>query len=169
MKTVSVALLPLLAAAIMSCTAKTETETEAVATPEPSESAAPSAEAAPDENYVPAEQVADIPIERVGFEDGNNATTIEGSITGYATIDYVFRASEGDPLNISMATQHTATYFNLIEPGETDVAVFNGSMGENMFEGTAAKSGDYRVRVYMMRSAARREETADYRLEIIVG
>ncbi|WP_082836042.1 hypothetical protein [Croceicoccus bisphenolivorans] len=153
-------------AALCGCTSEAEEPAKVTAT---DDAAMEVAEPAADPDYVPAQQVADIPIEHVGFEDGSNSTTVEGSITGYESIDYVFRAKQGQPLNISMATPHTATYFNLIEPGETDVAIFNGSMGENMFEGAAAKSGDYRVRVYMMRSAARREETADYRLEINVG
>ncbi len=43
------------------------------------------------------------------------------------------------------------------------------STGENMFEGVLEKSGDYRIRVYMMRSAARRNEVANYRLEMIIS
>jgi hypothetical protein len=68
-----------------------------------------------------------------------------------------------------MATQHGATYFNILEPGQTEVAMFNGSTSGNQFEGVLKKSGDYKIRVYMMRSAARRNEVANYRLEMIVA
>jgi hypothetical protein len=72
-------------------------------------------------------------------------------------------------MNVSMATKHTATYFNILAPGETEVAFFNGSVNGNQYEGVLPASGDYKIRVYMMRSAARRNEKANYRLEMIVS
>ena len=72
-------------------------------------------------------------------------------------------------MNVSMATKNTATYFNILAPGETEVAFFNGSVSENQYEGVLPATGDYKIRVYMMRSAARRNEKANYRLEMIVS
>ena len=106
---------------------------------------------------------------RVQFDSGASSKTVESSITGYETVDYMLNVKQGQSMNISMATGHGATYFNLMEPGEQYEAIYNGSISGNQFEGTAAKSGDYTIRVYMMRSAARRNEKADYRLEMIVG
>ena len=111
----------------------------------------------------------DIRTERVSFQRGASSATVEGSIRGYETVDYLLNVSKGQYMNVSMATQHGATYFNIMEPGEEFEAVYNGSINGNQFEGTTAKSGDYRIRVYMMRSAARRNETASYRLEMIVS
>jgi hypothetical protein len=71
-------------------------------------------------------------------------------------------------MNVSIATRNTATYFNILAPGETEVVFFNGSVSENQYEGVLPATGDYRIRVYMMRSAARRNEQADDRLEMIV-
>ena len=107
--------------------------------------------------------------ERVTIAQGANAATVEASITGYQIVDYLLSATKGQYMNVSMATQSTAAYFNILAPGETEVAFFNGSISQNQFEGTAPESGDYRIRVYQMRSAARRGEVADYRLEMIVG
>ena len=42
-------------------------------------------------------------------------------------------------------------------------------MRENQYEGTLPATGDYKIRVYLMRSAARRNEVANYRLEMIVS
>ncbi len=151
--------------ALSGCSASDEPAAVATQAEDP----APAETKAADADYVPAQQVADIPIERVEFADGENAITIADSITGYETVDYVLKLPAGVPLNVSMATQHTATYFNLIAPGEEDVAFFVGSTSGNQYEGMTELAGDYRIRVYMMRSAARREETADYRLEIIAG
>ncbi len=117
-----------------------------------------------------AEAVSDeIKKVRVQFDSGASNKTVESSISGRETVDYVLSVKEGQYMNISMATQHGATYFNIMEPGEEYVAIYNGSTSGNQFEGTAAKSGDYTIRVYMMRSAGRRGEKADYRLEMIVN
>lgn len=110
----------------------------------------------------------DIRIERIRFERGASSAVVEGSITGAETVDYVLGARKGQSANISMATDNGANYFNLLAPGETEVAMFNGSVGENQFEGVLPESGDYKIRVYLMRSAARRNEKASYRLETIV-
>jgi len=111
----------------------------------------------------------EIRVERVHFAKGASSAVVEGSITGYETVDYLLGARQGQHMNVSMATDNGANYFNILAPGETEVAMFNGSTGENQFEGVLPASGDYRVRVYLMRSAARRNEVAKYRLEMIIG
>ncbi len=110
----------------------------------------------------------DIRTERVHFKKGANSAVVEASIKGYETVDYVLGARAGQHMNVSLATKHGATYFNLLAPGENEVAMFNGSVSQNQYEGTLPASGDYKIRVYMMRSAARRNEVAHYRLEMIV-
>lgn len=111
----------------------------------------------------------EIRTESVRFEPGASSATLENSIRGYETVDYLLRVQSGQSMNISMASDNGANYFNLMEPGEENTAIHTGSIAGNQFEGTTAKSGEYRIRVYLMRSAARRNETASYRLEMIVG
>jgi hypothetical protein len=110
----------------------------------------------------------DIRTERVQFKKGASSTVVEASIKGYETVDYVLGARAGQHMNVSLATKHGATYFNILAPSENEVAMFNGSVSQNQYEGTLPASGDYKIRVYMMRSAARRNEVAHYRLEMIV-
>ncbi|KDM89876.1 hypothetical protein [Photobacterium galatheae] len=110
----------------------------------------------------------DIRTEQVQFNKGTSGTVVEDTIKGYEVVDYVLNAREGQHMNVSMATKNTATYFNIMAPGENEAAMFNGSVNGNQFEGKLPANGDYKVRVYMMRSAARRNEVADYRLEIII-
>jgi hypothetical protein len=120
---------------------------------------------------IPMTHAADeIRTERIRFQKGASSAIVEGSIKGYQIVDYVLGAAKGQYMNVSMATDNTASYFNIMAPGETEVAFFNGSMSQsqNQYEGTLPTTGDYRIRVYMMRSAARRNETANYRLEMIV-
>ena len=107
--------------------------------------------------------------QRVQFAKGANSAVVEGTIRGPQTVDYVLHASQGQYMKVSMATDNGASYFNILAPGETEVAFFNGSVGENQYEGTLPATGDYKIRVYLMRSAARRSEVANYRLETIVS
>jgi hypothetical protein len=106
--------------------------------------------------------------ERVQFARGASSAVVEGRIVGYEIVDYVLGAAKGQSMNVSMATDNAANYFNILAPGETEVAFFNGSVSQNQYEGSLPATGDYKVRVYLMRSAARRNETAKYRLEMIV-
>lgn len=107
-------------------------------------------------------------VKPVQFERGTNSTTIESSIAGYTIVDYVLGARHGQYMNASMANDNGANYFNILAPGENQVAMFNGSINGNQYEGILPESGDYKVMVYVMRSAARRNEVANYRLEIII-
>lgn len=116
-----------------------------------------------------AQATDEIRVERVQFAPGTTSETIEASIQGYEIVDYVLGAQAGQYMNVSMATDNGANYFNLMAPGETVVAFFNGSSSGNQYEGTLPETGDYTIRVYMMRSAARRNEVANYRLEMIIS
>ena len=106
----------------------------------------------------------DIETKRVKFDRGANGTTIKGSIKGYAGVDYVLGATAGQTMTVTMSTSNNANYFNVIAPGANQ-AMHVGSIKGNDFTATIPSSGDYTVRVYLMRSAARREETANFTLD----
>ncbi len=112
---------------------------------------------------------SNIRTQRVQFEPDAISARIQGSVKGYQIVDYVLNAKQGQYMNVSMSTNNSASYFNILAPGETEVAFFNGSTSGNQYEGNLSKSGDYKIRVYMMRSAARRNEVANYRLEMIIS
>ena len=111
----------------------------------------------------------EIRTQRVAFAPGGDRATYVGVIRGREIVDYLLNARAGQVANISMATQNPSAYFNILAPGQTETAFFIGSISGNQFEGRLPATGDYRIRVYLMRNAARRGETADYRLEMIVA
>lgn len=111
----------------------------------------------------------DIRTTRVQFQRGASSAVVEDSITGYESVDYLLGARAGQSMTVSMATNNRFNYFNILPPGETQVSVFTGSTSGNQFEGVLEQSGDYKVRVYLMRNAARRNETANYRLEMMIS
>jgi hypothetical protein len=107
--------------------------------------------------------------ERVSFAKGATSTVIKGQVKGYHYVDYQLRAGAGQTLSVEMKTGNGANYFNILPPGSGDVAMFVGSMSGNRFSGVLPTDGDYAIRVYLMRSAARRNESARYTLTLDVS
>ena len=106
--------------------------------------------------------------ETVKFAPNTSSTTIEDSIIGYKTVNYMLDAKAGQLMTVDLKTDNTATYFNVFVPGKGpgDAAMFIGSLNGSRYEGELPADGTYTVQVYMMRSAARRNETANYTLDI---
>jgi hypothetical protein len=116
----------------------------------------------------PVSHADDIEVKAVRFAKGTSSATMKDTIKGYQTIDYTLRAGAGQTMKAKLATKHGANYFNVLPPGSDDAAMFIGSSNGNEWTGTLPVAGDYRLRVYLMRSAARRNETANYTLDVSV-
>lgn len=116
----------------------------------------------------PLAQAEGITTRPVQFAKGTASATIKGSIKGDQTIDYSLRARAGQTMSVKLATKHGANYFNVLPPGSQDEAIFVGSSGGNEWTGALPADGEYKLRVYLMRSAARRGESADYTLTVSV-
>jgi hypothetical protein len=99
--------------------------------------------------------------EKVKFKAGTSSATIEGSVTGYDTHSYILGASAGQVISVLFNPNNNACYFNFIEPG-ADSAIHMGEVAGNEYSATLAKSGDYRVEAYLMRSEARRGKTCNF-------
>jgi hypothetical protein len=109
---------------------------------------------------------AEIQTTPVQFKKGASSTTIKGTIKGDQTIDYTLRAKAGQTMSVKLATSKGANYFNVLPPGSNDEALFVGSSGGNEWTGALPADGEYKLRVYLMRSAARRNEAANYTLTV---
>jgi hypothetical protein len=107
----------------------------------------------------------DIRVVNVQFKPNKTGTTIKGSIKGRQTIDYRLKARSGQQMTVSLDTTNLSNYFNVLPPG-SETALFVGSTSGNKWTGTLPKDGDYTIRVYLMRSAARRNEKAHYTLTV---
>lgn len=117
-----------------------------------------------------ADAAASAPIETrpIHFANGASSATVKGAIRGEQTVDYKVRARAGQTMRVKLATRHGANYFNVMPPGSNDLALFVGSSNGNEWTGTLGVDGEYTVRVYLIRSAARRHETAAYSLQVAV-
>lgn len=103
----------------------------------------------------------------VQFANGTSSKTIKGSIRGYATVNYTVSVRAGQTMTARLTTSNGSSYFNVTAPG-ADQALFNGSISGGRFSTTVPSTGIYTVQVYLMRSAARRSERANYVLNVAV-
>lgn len=103
--------------------------------------------------------------QRVSFKPGSSSATLKGSLQGEQTVDYVLGAKAGQTMRVNLKTDNGANYFNVLPPG-SDAAIAIGSNLGNRWAGALPADGDYTVRVYLMRSAARRNENARYTLTV---
>jgi hypothetical protein len=104
----------------------------------------------------------------IQFARGTTGSTVTGSIKGEQYIDYRITVGAGQRMDITLQPTKGSPYFNVMEPGSTDVAVYNSSMNGQRYSGTTAKSGTYTIRVYQLRATGRRGETASYRIMVSV-
>ena len=100
------------------------------------------------------------------FTKGASSATVKGSLKADKTIDYKMRAKAGQAMSVTLKTDNSANYFNVLPPGSTGEAIFVGSTSGNEWTAPLPADGEYTVRVYLMRSAARRNETANYTLTV---
>ena len=119
----------------------------------------------------------DILEKTVRFPAGSSGTVINDQIVGYDTISYLVNASAGQVMTVRLQPTNNATYFNIYGPGKGpgDEAIANSSLDGplvpdiNQFYAALPASGQYTISVYMMRSAARRDERSRYTLDISIA
>jgi hypothetical protein len=94
--------------------------------------------------------------QRVRFQSGHSSATLRGRIIGYDAKDYVVGAKAGQAMALRLSSSNPSTYFVIysINGRATDMNETR-VWSENLSE-----SGDYLIRVFMMRSAARRKGAA---------
>lgn len=116
----------------------------------------------------PAIVSGQITTRKLTFKTGTTSTAIKGSIKGRQIIDYALSSKKGDVLSVKLTTGNTAAYFNILPPGSKDVAIFIGQNGGDHFDEALTANGVYKIRVYLIPSAARRNESAAFTLNISV-
>lgn len=103
--------------------------------------------------------------ERVQFAQGASSAVIKGQLKGDAMVDYVVRAAAGQTLSVKLQETNPQNFFNVMPPGSAGSAMFVGDTGDD-YTGVLPADGDYIVRVYLMRPAARRGESSNYTLTV---
>jgi hypothetical protein len=104
-------------------------------------------------------------VETVRFARGATSATVKGTIRGYDGIKYLVNASKGQVMSVLFNPGNRFCYMNVFAPG-TETAAFMGSTSGNEYALNPTASGDYAIQVYLMRNAARRNETCRYGVTI---
>ncbi len=74
-------------------------------------------------------------------------------------------AAAGQKVTVSFKTSNKSVYFNVMSRGDA-LALFNGFVSGDDYEGTLPTAGDCTIRVYLMGNAARQNAMATYTLTI---
>jgi hypothetical protein len=104
-------------------------------------------------------------IEKLEFTHEQRSVTIKQKLAGREFIDYQLRAGAGQTLTVTLKAGNPQNYFNILPPG-SEAAMFIGSSSGTRFSRRLPSEGEYTIRVYLMRAAARRNEPSRYSLEV---
>jgi hypothetical protein len=99
--------------------------------------------------------------ETVHFARGKTSTTLSGTIRGYDGVRYTLGAVAGQTMSVLFKPGNRSCYMNVWAPN-TDTAAFIGSTSGDEYSANLTASGDYAIQVYLMRNAARRNESCRY-------
>jgi hypothetical protein len=106
--------------------------------------------------------------ETVSVEAATAGTILEGRLKGEETAEYVIAGQAGQTLSVDLLSSNGALNFNILPEGAQE-ALFVGATSGNVADIPLPASVNYVVQVFLMRSAARRDEVANYTLGISLG
>ena len=108
----------------------------------------------------------------VKFRPGEYGAMLEGTVRGREDFDYRLDASAGQRLFAELTVDGTngdgTIYFNIIPPGESDVAIFVGSRDGNVADVRLPETGPYIIRLYLMGNDRDTDKTAGYDLDVSI-
>ena len=107
-------------------------------------------------------------VEPVDVVEGGGPKLIRAQIRGREYVDFLVNAGAGQTLSVTMKASNRQNYFNVLPP-RSQAAMFIGSTSGTEFSGLLPVEGDYVVRVYLMRAAARRNESSRYSLSVALA
>lgn len=112
--------------------------------------------------------LAQIPSQLVTVH-GTSVTKLKGVLKGpnKSTRDYIVHVKEGGTLSVALtASNKSSTYFNVLPPS-SEVALYVSAMdGKHQWEQKVQAEGNYTVRIYLNRAAARKGTSSHYTLSI---
>lgn len=101
--------------------------------------------------------------------DGTGSYKIlEASLAGEQLIEYVVTGRRRQILSVDIQPTIGTAYFNVL-PEQSEQALFTGATDGNVADVRLPETGNYRVRVYQVRAAARRGATATFTLGVGLG
>ncbi|MGL6504045.1 g-type lysozyme inhibitor [Aeromonas caviae] len=110
-----------------------------------------------------AAKVTTVPVH---FAKGAHSAKVDGTFSGYDSINYTLVAKAGQTMTVDITGSHNAN-FNILAPGEPGQTTTLGSgyVGAQ-WQGTLPKSGKYLIQVYQMRATARKGAKVPHSLSV---
>lgn len=115
---------------------------------------------------LPVMSFAQIINKELHFEKGKTQVVIEDVFKGEQIIDYALNLKKGDSVHVIFKRKINSSYFNLLPPGSDNVADFIGQTQGDTCKMTLLQTGIYKIRVYQMRSSARRGTEVKFKLDV---
>ncbi|WMI64115.1 hypothetical protein RBH94_08525 [Aestuariibaculum sp. YM273] len=109
---------------------------------------------------------AQIITKELHFDSDKANLVIEDVFKGEEIIDYALNVKKGDSVNIILNRKINSSYFNLLPPGSDNVADFIGQTQGDTCKMVLPQTGVYKIRVYQMRSSARRGTEVKFKLDV---
>jgi len=104
---------------------------------------------------------------RVTFKKGATSAKVKDTIRGFEYRDYLIGAIAGQTIAVKLTSMNTYTMFSIFQP---DGANLEGTAQVVNFSGRIPASGDFVIRVAMMRAEARRKKSvSDYSLTVTIN
>ena len=117
---------------------------------------------------LPIAVIAQAPVpkpERVQFAKGTSSKAIKGTIKGDQSRAFVVKLRAGQKISVKLVSSNASANFNVTAPGAQQ-AMFIGSTSGYEMQEVIPSSGDYKIDLFLMRNAARRNETANFTITI---
>lgn len=111
-----------------------------------------------------ADKVTTVPVQ---FAKGAHSAKVDGTFSGYDSINYTLGAKAGQTMTVDISGSHNAN-FNVFAPGDLPgqaAALGSGSVG-TQWQGTLPKSGKYLIQVFQMRATARNGAKVPHSLSV---
>jgi hypothetical protein len=105
---------------------------------------------------------------RVTFDAGNSFRSFENALDGFDEVSYVIALREGQTLQVALASNNISNCFDIYAPGAAKPVFVGGDSGST-HRLWAKSAGDYVVKVYLLRLAARDNQSAQYTLEFTLA
>lgn len=97
--------------------------------------------------------------------DGSTAQRFDDTINEFEIVSYMVSLRQGQSVQISLASSNASNCFDIHAPNASKpVYVGSESGNEHVFRAPAA--GEYQIKVFLLRFAARDGQSAQYTLEL---
>jgi hypothetical protein len=105
---------------------------------------------------------------RVSLDETRLSRSFDDAIDGFNEVSYVIAMREGQALQVSLASNNISNCFDIYAPGAAKPFYIGGDSGST-HRMQARIAGDYVVRVFLLRLAARDNQSAQYTLELTLS